>query len=64
MMMIINKINIYKVNFWTGTPVQYRNEKMPTSQLVLLLHEILDLREPLVGSLAFFHFGTEQGNPN
>ena len=39
-------------------PVQYRNEKMPTSQLELLFHNILHLRlsvrEPLVGWLAFF----------
>ena len=44
-------------------PVQYRNEKMPTSQPDLLFFENLHLREPLVGSLAFFHFGTEHGMP-
>ena len=34
---------------------------MPKSQLKLLFHEILHLREPLVASLTFFHFGTKQG---
>ena len=29
-------------------------------ELLLLSNEILKLREPLVGSLTFFHFGTEQ----
>ena len=36
-------------------------KKMPKSQLELLCHEVFHLRESLVGSLAFFHFGTEQG---
>ena len=31
------------------------------SQPELLFHEILHLKGPLVGSWAFFHFGTEQG---
>ena len=38
--------------------------KMPMSQQEMLFHEILHRREPLVGSLSFFHFSTEQGNPN
>ena len=41
--------------------VQYQNEKRPKSQTRLRFHEILHLREPLVGSIAFFHFVTEQG---
>ena len=41
----------------------YQSEKMPTSQLELLLQRIPHLREPLVGSLHWtvFHFTTEQG---
>ena len=34
--------------------------EMPRSQTQLLFHEILHLKEPLVVSLAFYHFGTEQ----
>ena len=34
---------------------------MPRSQPELLFHEVLHLKEPLVDSLAFYHFGTEQG---
>ena len=41
------------------TSVQNRNLTMPRSQLELLFHEILYLKEPLVDSLAFYHFGTE-----
>ena len=33
----------------------------PELQPELLFREILHIKEPLVGSLAFFHFGTEQG---
>ena len=36
---------------------------MAFSQPELFLHEILHLRQPLVGSLAYFLFGTEQGGP-
>ena len=35
--------------------------EMPRSQTQLLFHEILHLKEPLVVLLAFYHFGTEQG---
>ena len=34
---------------------------MPSSQSQLLFHEILHPKEPLVGSLAYFHVGTEKG---
>ena len=34
---------------------------MPISPSELLFHEILHLREPLVGSLAYFHIRTEMG---
>ena len=34
---------------------------MLSSQPELLFHEILHQKEPLVDSLAFYHFGTEQG---
>ena len=36
---------------------------MPWSQPELLFHEILRLKEPLDGSSAVFHFGTEPGGP-
>ena len=42
---------------------QYRNEKMPMSQQELLFHEILYLREPLVGSLSFFFILVLKGEP-
>ena len=41
-------------------PVQYQNETITKSQPEVPFHEILHLREPLVGLLSFFHFGTEQ----
>ena len=37
-------------------PVQYKNETITKSQLEVLFHEILHLREPLVGSLSFSSF--------
>ena len=46
----------------TPSHVQYPNLKMPWSQPELLFHEIPHLREHLVGSLTFFHFGTEHVN--
>ena len=42
-------------------PVQYLNIKILWSPPLLLFHEILHQKEPLVGSLALFHFGTERG---
>ena len=53
---------IIQSDFLNG-PVQYRNGKKSTSQpelLLMLFYEILNLREPLVGLLDFFHFGNEQ----
>ena len=44
--------------FLTGPSVQYRNENISMSQSELLFHEILHLREPLVGSIAFVHSGS------
>ena len=64
------------INMWHLPPLEHlvifltgslqliaKVEKMPTSQLELLLQRILHLREPLVGSLHWtvFHFTTEQG---
>ena len=45
-------------------PVQYQIEKMPPRNPELLFDEILHPRDPLVGSFASFHFGTEQGRAN
>ena len=42
-------------------PVQYHNEKRPASQPEPLLDEGIHGRAALVGSLAFFNFGTERG---
>ena len=43
------------------SPFSVPKRKMAFSQWELLFHEILHLRKPLVGSLAYFLFGTEQG---
>ena len=39
-----------------------RKKKMPGSQPELLFHDIIHVKEPLVVSLAFWHFGTVQGS--
>ena len=41
-------------------PFSTKMKKMQWSKPDLLFHEILHLKAPLVGSLAFFHLGTEQ----
>ena len=41
-------------------PFSTKMKKMLWSKPDLLFHEILHLKAPLVGSLAFFHLGTEQ----
>ena len=46
--------------FRTGPPVQYQNEKRPTSQPKALLDEGFHGRAALVISLAFFNFCSEQ----
>ena len=54
------EVGSYRVIFLTR-PYQCRNEKMPSRQPQLLFHEILYLREPLVGLLAFFSFWYRTG---
>ena len=41
--------------------VQYKNEKRLRGQQEALLDEGFQRRAALVGSMAFFNFGTEQG---
>ena len=52
----------YRVFFFNWpSPFSVPKRKTAFSQWELLFHEILHLRKPLVGSLAYFLFGTEQG---
>ena len=53
---------IQGVFFLTGPPpFSVPKRQMAFSQPELLLHDILHLRKPLVGSLAYFLFSTEWG---
>ena len=40
---------------------KYQNKNWPRSGPEQLFHENSNLREPLAGSMAYFHFGTEYG---
>ena len=55
------KDNIQGVFFNWPSPFSVPKRKTAFSQPELLFHEILPLRKPLIGSLAYFLFGTEQG---
>ena len=44
-----------------GPKPKYQNKNWSTSRPEQLFHENSNLREPLAGSMAYFHFGTEQG---
>ena len=61
----ISTASRYRVVFLTALlpACSVPKRKRPTSPPYLHFHEILHLKEPLIGSLAFFHFETEQGLP-
>ena len=52
---------LYMEFFKLALPVDSTERKLAFSQPELLFLEIFHLRKPLVGSLAYFLFGTEQG---